>query len=65
MEIRNDLKTKIRTCNGDLREAAAYCGITYTRLNMMLNGFDTLKPEIERDVLNYINEKKRAITCEY
>lgn len=59
MFIRDDLKLKIRACGGSMKEAAAYCGVSYTRLNTMLNGFCELKPNVERDILNYVDSKKK------
>jgi hypothetical protein len=58
--VRDDWKKKIKASGGDQREAACFCGVSYQRLNSMLNGFTLLKPEVERDLLAYINEKRRA-----
>jgi len=58
--VRDDLKQRIRTSGGDMREAASHCGLSYTRLNAMLNGFTNLKPEIERKLVAYINDKRKV-----
>ena len=57
--VHDDLKNRIRSSLIDKRELAAICGISYSRLSAMLNGFTVLRPEIERKIQKEIDKRTK------
>lgn len=55
--VRNDLKTSLKVNLLSPRDCADYCGVTYSSLMQQLNGFNTLKPEIEKKINEFIQLK--------